>query len=90
MADNVLQLDIWPGEWDLPTVDPNCLAALVCYLYFLLTSLGYFTDFTSVVYCIYVEYGDKTLTSVTKLRQCHQTLYYRSPVWQFGLVTFEL
>ncbi|WAQ97779.1 MTX1-like protein [Mya arenaria] len=28
MADNILHLDIWPGEWDLPSVDHNCLAAL--------------------------------------------------------------
>jgi hypothetical protein len=26
---NIFVLSIWPGEWDLPSLDPDCLVALV-------------------------------------------------------------
>jgi hypothetical protein len=29
MDDNIVHLNVWGGDWDLPSVDPNCLAALV-------------------------------------------------------------
>lgn len=28
----VFELHVWPGEWDLPSLDPECLTALVIYL----------------------------------------------------------
>ncbi|XP_045216181.2 metaxin-1-like [Mercenaria mercenaria] len=28
MEDNIVHLNVWGGDWDLPSVDPNCLAAL--------------------------------------------------------------
>ncbi|XP_060063689.1 metaxin-1-like [Ylistrum balloti] len=28
MADDVLELDIWGGDWELPSVDPDCLTVL--------------------------------------------------------------
>ncbi|XP_060556635.1 metaxin-1-like [Ruditapes philippinarum] len=28
MDDNIVHLNVWGGDWDLPSVDPNCLAAL--------------------------------------------------------------
>ncbi|XP_064608299.1 metaxin-1-like [Liolophura sinensis] len=28
MADDVIQVDVWKGDWGLPSVDPNCLAVL--------------------------------------------------------------
>lgn len=37
MSDDVLELQVWKGDWGLPSVDPNCLAVLVR---------------TAVLYCI--------------------------------------
>ncbi|KAL4227904.1 metaxin 1 [Mactra antiquata] len=28
MDEDVVHLNVWPGEWDLPSADPNCLATL--------------------------------------------------------------
>lgn len=36
----VLQLDIWKGDWGLPSVNIECLQVLVCILY-----IGYKTNF---------------------------------------------
>ena len=27
---DLIVLHIWPGEWNLPSLDPECLVALVC------------------------------------------------------------
>ena len=29
MAEGLLTLEVWQGDWDLPSVDCDCLAALV-------------------------------------------------------------
>ena len=28
-ADEILELEVWPGEWDLPSVDPDCISIMV-------------------------------------------------------------
>lgn len=27
--ENIFVLHVWPGEWDLPSLDPECLTAMV-------------------------------------------------------------
>ena len=29
--ENLLVLYVWPGEWDLPSLDPECLTAMVLF-----------------------------------------------------------
>jgi hypothetical protein len=37
----IIKLYVWPGEWGLPSVDPECLTALVFFLFIFLKNLSF-------------------------------------------------
>lgn len=53
MDDNIVHLNVWGGDWDLPSVDPNCLAALVCIIEVLIV-LNLFLYQTSMLDLLFI------------------------------------